>query len=162
MSLVNNYSKIQLLWLVVLRVVIGWYFLYEGIAKALTPDWTSYGYIMDSQGLFASLFKSMGQNATLMPLVDFLNIWGLILVGLSLILGVFEKLGYLGGVILLSLFYLSHPAMINATYILPPEGSYLWVNKNIVMLFAIVVLMVFPTAKHIGIDRILFKNGKMK
>ena len=155
-----NYSKTQLFWLVVLRVVIGWYFLYEVLAKALTPGWTSYGYIMDSQGLFSGLFKSIGQNTALMPLVDAVNIYGLIIIGIMLILGLFEKVGYIAAISLLALYYFSHPASLNAVYILPPEGSYLWINKNIVMLAATVVLMVFPSARKIGLDRIIFKNRK--
>lgn len=154
------YSKFQLTALVFLRVVTGWYFLYEGISKLLSPGWTSYGYLMDSQGLFAEIFKSLGQNQFLMPIVDAVNIYGLILIGLLMILGLFEKIGYLGAALLLIMYYLSHPASLNVTYLLPPEGSYLWINKNIVMLFAVIVLMAFPTAKRIGIDRIIFKNKK--
>ena len=129
-----SYGKAQLFWLVTLRVIIGWYFLYEGVAKVMTPGWTSYGYLMDSQGWFASLFKALAQNQALMPVVDALNIYGLILIGLSLVLGCFEKIGYIGALLLLALYYLSHPALINAEYIFPPEGSYLWVNKNIIMM----------------------------
>ncbi len=156
----NIYSKFQLVSLVLLRVVTGWYFLYEGLAKLLTPGWTSYGYLMDSQGLFSELFKSLGQNQSLMPLVDALNVYGLIAIGLMLILGLFEKAGYIGASMLLILYYLSHPASMNVTYILPPEGSYLWINKNIVMLFTVIVMMAFPTGRRIGIDRVIFKNKK--
>ena len=160
MMKVKSYSNFQLIALVLLRVVTGWYFLYEGLAKLLSPGWTSYGYLMDSQGLFAELFKSMGQNQALMPIVDAVNIYGLIVIGLLLILGMFEKIGYIGAIVLLTMYYLSHPASLNVTYMLPPEGSYLWINKNIVMLRALIVMMAFPTAKRIGIDRIIFKNKK--
>lgn len=156
----NTWGRTQVFWLVVLRVVIGWYFLYEGLAKAFTPGWTSYGYIMDSQGIFSELFKQLGQNAALMSFVDVVNVYGLIIVGLLLILGLFERVGYVGAITLLVLYYLSHPASLNAVYLLPPEGSYLWVNKNIVMLAAVVVLMVFPTGRRIGFDRFIFKNRK--
>ena len=160
MMKVKSYSNFQLIALVLLRVVTGWYFLYEGLAKLLSPGWTSYGYLMDSQGLFAELFKSMGQNQALMPIVDAVNIYGLIVIGLLLILGMFEKIGYIGAIVLLTMYYLSHPASLNVTYMLPPEGSYLWINKNIVMLCALIVMMAFPSARRIGIDRIIFKNKK--
>ncbi|MHB9054539.1 MAG: DoxX family membrane protein [Paludibacteraceae bacterium] len=156
----NDYSGFQLISLVILRVAIGWYFLYEGLAKLLSPGWTSYGYLMDSQGLFAGIFRTIGQNHTLMPVVDIVNTYGLIIIGLFLILGLFEKTGYIGAVTLLILYYLSHPASLNVTYILPPEGSYLWINKNIVMLCAVVVLLAFPTARRIGLDRVIFKNKR--
>lgn len=156
----NHYSGFQLISLVILRVAIGWYFLYEGLAKLLSPGWTSYGYLMDSQGWFAGIFRSIGQNQTLMPVVDIVNTYGLIIIGLFLILGLLEKIGYIGAVTLLILYYLSHPASLNVTYILLPEGSYLWINKNIVMLCAVVVLMAFPTARRIGLDRVIFKNKR--
>ena len=108
--------------MVVLRVVIGWYFLYEGLAKLLTPGWTSYGYIMDSQGVFAGLFKALGQSQSLMPLVDAINIYGLIIIGLFLVLGLFEKIGYIGAISFLVLYYLSHPALLNTVYLLHWKG----------------------------------------
>lgn len=153
-----KYSNMQLFALVALRVVIGWYFLYEGLAKVFTPNWTAYGYLMDSKGFFAPLYESLAGNPTLMGVADFINIWGLVLVGLLLILGLFERIGYIGAGLFLILYFLSHPPLLNADYLLPPEGSYLWVDKNLVMLVATAVLFWFPTAKIIGLDRIILKN----
>ncbi len=34
--------------LTVLRILIGWHFLYEGFIKLAMPDWTSYHYLMES------------------------------------------------------------------------------------------------------------------
>ncbi|MDD2513360.1 MAG: DoxX family membrane protein [Proteiniphilum sp.] len=153
-----NNSKGQVYSLLTLRVLIGWYFLYEGLAKVFTPKWTAYGYLMDSKGLFAPLYRMIAGNPDLMATADFINIWGLTLVGLLLILGLFEKAGYIGAALFLILYYLSHPPLLQATYLLPTEGSYLWVDKNLVMLAAVAVLFFFPTAKRIGLDRIIFKN----
>jgi len=154
------YTKRQLFCLIFLRTLIGWYFLYEGLAKLFTPDWTSYGYLMDSKGLFASLFKILTENQLIISIVDAINIYGLILVGLSLILGCFNRIGYVGAVAFLTLYCLSHPAIIGVNYIFRPEGSYLWVDKNLIMLGAIVVLMVFPTSRIIGLDRFIFRKSK--
>ncbi len=157
-----TYSTIQLFWLVVLRVFIGWYFLYEGLAKVFSPKWTAYGYLMDSKGLFAPLFRMIAENPDLMAIADFINIWGLTLIGLLLILGLFEKAGYIGAALLLTLYYLSHPPLLNAAYLLRPEGSYLWVDKNLIMLAATIVLFYFPTAERIGMDRIIHPKRKSK
>lgn len=156
----NNlkYSNMQLVALVALRVIIGWYFLYEGLSKVFTPKWTAYGYLMDSSGLFAPFYQNLASNPTFMGVVDFINIWGLTLVGLLLILGLFERIGYIGAGLFLTLYFLSHPPLLNAVYLLPPEGSYLWVDKNLVMLAATIVLFWFPTSKIIGLDRITLKN----
>lgn len=154
----NKYSNMQLFSLVTLRILVGWYFLYEGVTKILTPKWTSYGYLMDSDGIFSSLYKSIAANPTLMTIVDNINIWGLTIVGLLLILGLFEKVGTIGATAFLALFFLSHPPLLHTSYMLPPEGSYLWVDKNLIMLAATVVLYWFPTSRSIGLDSIIFKS----
>jgi thiosulfate dehydrogenase [quinone] large subunit len=160
MSLLNRYSKPQLISLVTLRVVIGWYFLYEGLAKVFSPNWTSYGYLMDSEGAFASIFKEMAMNPTMTQIADILNIYGLIVIGLCLIVGAFSKLAKLGAMGLLAMYYLSHPPLLDVNYILRPEGSYLWIDKNTIAFFALVVLLYFPTSKQIGLDRYIFKLKK--
>jgi DoxX. len=154
------YSSTRLFWLVALRVLIGWYFLYEGLAKAFTPNWTAYGYLMDSQGMFAPIFRFIAENPTMMVVADLINVWGLIIIGLMLILGLFEKAGYVGAACLLVLYYLSHPPLLNVEYILRPEGSYLWVDKNLIMLAATILLYYFPTSGRIGLDKIIFKKNK--
>lgn len=156
----QKYSKPQLWMLVILRVFIGWHLLYEGVIKLLNPNWSSVGYLMDSKGWFAGLFHSLAGNPDVLQIVDFLNVWGLILVGLGLILGLFNKLASYGGIALLALYYLSHPAMINAVYAIPSEGSYMFINKNLIEMVAIIVLVLFPTSKIIGIDRFIFGKGE--
>ena len=153
MSLLNSYSKPQLFSLVTLRVVIGWYFLYEGLAKFFSPNWTSYGYLMDSAGAFAPLFKELAMNPTMMQVAD---------IGLCLIVGAFTKIAFYGALGLLAMFYISHPPLIDVQYILRPEGSYLWIDKNTIAFFAIVVLLYFPTSKLIGLDRYIYKLKKRK
>ena len=152
------YTNGQLSWLGVLRILIGWFFLYEGLAKILSPNWTSYGYLMDSKGILSPLFTMIAENPTMMGVTDFINIYGLTIIGLLLILGLFERVGYLGAAILLLLYYLSHPPLINVEYLLPSEGTTLWVDKNLVMLVAVIVLYFFPTSKIIGLDRAFLKN----
>ena len=44
-----------------LRILVGWYFLYEGIAKLLTPGWSAKMYLMGSQWIFADIFHQMAR-----------------------------------------------------------------------------------------------------
>ena len=44
-------NKCQLYGLVTLRVLIGWHFLYEGIAKLLNPYWSSAAFLFDAKWL---------------------------------------------------------------------------------------------------------------
>jgi len=141
-------------------VAIGWHFLYEGVSKLMNPDWSSIGYLMDSRGWFEGLFHSMASRPVLLNVVDLLNIWGLILIGAALILGLFTRIAIVSGIILLAFYYLSHPPFIGASYMIPSEGSYLWVNKNLIELFMLWVILLFPTWKEVGIDRFIFNKIK--
>ncbi len=155
----DKYSNPQLWILVVLRVAIGWHLLYEGIVKVMNPNWSSVGYLMDSKGWFAGIFLDIASNPGLLQAADFLNMWGLILIGLGLILGLFTRVSIIGGIALLALYYLSHPPLINANYAIPSEGNYMFVNKNLIEMLTLAVLLVFPTGHIIGIDRFIFRKN---
>jgi thiosulfate dehydrogenase [quinone] large subunit len=153
-------DKLQRYALFILRVLIGWYFLYEGLAKVFTPNWSAYGYLIDSKGIFAPFFAQLAENPVLLGAVNFINIWGLTIVGLLLIVGLFTNIGYIGAMIFLLLYYLSHPPLLFAEYILPTEGSYLWVDKNLILLAAVAVLMLFPASRSISSDNLIFRRSK--
>jgi len=153
-----NYPNMQLIGLVALRVLIGWHFLYEGLVKVINPNWSSAGYLMDSQGFLAGFYQSLATNQSVLPVVDFMNMWGLMAIGLGLILGCFSRIALSGGIILLLFYYLSHPPFVGLKYSLPMEGSYLIVNKNLIEMAALIVLLLFPTSKIVGIDRLIFRR----
>lgn len=153
-----HYSSGQLFALVLLRMLIGWHFLYEGVVKLWNPGWSARGYLLDSEGLFEGLFAWMATSSGVLDVVNFLNVWALILIGLGLLVGFLSRWAALGGIVLLAFYYLSHPPLIGVEYALPSEGSYLWVNKNLIELFALAVIMAFPTSKIIGLDRLVAKG----
>jgi predicted dehydrogenase/uncharacterized membrane protein YphA (DoxX/SURF4 family) len=148
----RTYPRAQLVGLVVLRLLLGWHFLYEGIAKLLNPYWTSADYLGSAGWIFQGFFHSLAANSTTLAIVDFLNVWGLILIGLGLMLGAFTRTAAAFGVALLSLYYLANPPFAGAAAG-PAEGSYLVVNKTLVELAAMVVVLIFPTGHLVGLDR---------
>jgi thiosulfate dehydrogenase (quinone) large subunit len=152
---IPHYSTIQLTSLVILRVLIGWHFLYEGIAKLLSAHWSAASYLLESKWIFSGLFVWMASNPVVLILVNFLNIWGLIAIGMGLVLGGMTRIASFAGVLILLLYYICNPPFIGYTYSMPMEGSYLIVNKNLVELFSLVVLIVFPTGSIIGLDRLM-------
>jgi thiosulfate dehydrogenase [quinone] large subunit len=154
----NQYTGVQLGVLVITRVLIGWYFLYEGVTKILNPNWSSYAFLQDSKGIFAPLFKSLASNAELLSMVDFLNEWGLTAIGLGLILGLFTKVAIVFGVVVTALFSLSHPSLIGVEYVLPATDNAMWIGKNIIFIFLLILLYLFPTSRTIGIDRFFFRK----
>jgi thiosulfate dehydrogenase [quinone] large subunit len=155
-----NYSKSQLISLVALRFIVGWHFLYEGLTKIFTPSWTSKAYLLDSGGFASSFFVWIAKNQTLLTFNDTINAWALTLIGLFLILGCFEHLATIMGMLLLSLYYLSHPPFPGIDYMFPSDGSYFIINKTIVEIASLAVICCFPTAHIIGIKRFFNKNRR--
>lgn len=153
----QDYSNYQLSILVLLRVMLGWHFLYEGITKILNPNWSSAGYLLDSGGIFAGFFKYIAGSPQLLNFVDFLNIYGLTAIGLGLILGLFTQLFSLGGILLLAFYYLSHPPIIGINYVIPAEGNYLFVNKTLIEMISMWVIYLFPSGMTIGLDKFIFR-----
>ena len=93
----------------------------------------------------------------MLAVVDKLNMWGLLLIGIALMLGLLTRLSALGGILLLALYYVAHPALFGSS---PPnaEGSYLLINKNVVELLALCVIAVRPGGGRI--DGLLAAAGR--
>ena len=153
-SIIKN--KCQLYGLVTLRVLIGWHFLYEGVSKLINPYWSSAAYLLDSKGPFSGLAETIVSNPTLLSISDYVNMWGLTLVGASLLLGLFSRYTALIGMGLVILYYLFAPPLLGLEYSRPGEGSYIIVNKNLIEACALWVIHSFPTSHVIGLDRLLF------
>ena len=83
--------------------------------------------------------------------------WGLTLVGLCLVLGLYSRHAAIGGMVFILLYYLFAPPLLGLEYSRPGEGSYLIVNKNLIETCALFVLYTFPTSHLIGLDRLLSK-----
>lgn len=141
---------------ILMRIFIGWHFLYEGIIKIYSPDWTSFGYLASAQGPLKTVFSTLAKEPVL-GWVDMLNMAALIVVGLTLTLGIFEKLGALVGIGLLAIYYLAHPSFPWLTEI-NVEGSYWFVNKNLIELVACLIIYQLPTGHYFGLKRIFNKN----
>ena len=141
-----------------LRVFIGWHFLYEGVIKIYNPEWTSFGYLASAQGPLRPFFLWMSQEP-LIHWADTLNWMALMFVGISLLLGVFEKQGAIIGALLLGLYYLAHPSFpwlpqVNV------EGSYWFVNKNLIELAACLVIYKLPTSQTFGLGYIFKRKAE--
>jgi thiosulfate dehydrogenase (quinone) large subunit len=152
----TNYSNGQLSLLVILRLAIGWHFMYEGLSKLINPNWTSVGFLLDSKGLFAGMFHVMAGNPDLVNIINIMNIWGLTAIGFGLITGLLTQIATIAGMVLLAFYYISHPPFIGSEYAIPSEGSYLLINKNLIEFFALWVLYLFPSGNRIGLDRLIF------
>ena len=148
-----NYSQYQLVSLTILRVLIGWHFLYEGISKLTSPYWSSAAYLLDSKWLLSGVATTIVSNPTLLSFSDYINMWGLTAVGALLMLGLFSRYATVAGLVLVLLYYFFAPPFTGLEYSKPAEGSYLIVNKNLIEACALWVLFMFPSSDIIGLDR---------
>ena len=154
-NLVSSPSKPMALVLLVLRLAVGWHFLYEGVAKMLIPGWTAAPYLVLTHGAFSGFFHWLASSPGLLRAVDLFNIWGLTLIGLALILGCFCRTASAFGILLLALYYFAHPPFIQSDFRIPLEGHYLFVDKNIVELMVLLVFLVLPSGQLWGLERLM-------
>ena len=154
----NNFTSIQITALVILRFLIGWHILYEGFSKLLIPNWSALSFLQESKWILSGFSNWIITHDGILQAVNVLNTWGLIAIGLALILGLFTKLASVCGAALLFIYYLNNPPLIGLEYTLPAEGSYLIVSKTLIEAFALVLLAVFPTGMFIRIDALLKRN----
>lgn len=158
-------TSLQKFALVLVRTLVGWHFLYEGYFKLLRPAWTrdgvllgewsSAGYLRGATGPFADLFHRMAASSWL-PTIDHAVSIGLLLVGLSLVLGLFTQAGCVGAMLLLAMFYVSS-IPTHGVHAPGNEGAYLLVNKNLVEAAAVLTVFAFRTGRIAGLD--LLRRG---
>ena len=145
-------TTLQLSTLVALRFLIGWHMLYEGISKLIYPGWSSSGFLKESKWILSGLCQWILSNDSILQVVDFLNTWGLIAIGLGLILGLFTRFAAISGALLLLVYYLINPPLVGLEYSVPLEGNYLIVSKTMIEAVALFAVAIFPTSSVFGLD----------
>ncbi len=150
-----TFARAPMIAITVLRVLVGWHFLYEGLSKLSAPSFTAAGYLKQAKGPLAGMFHSLAASPDLLGNVNLITMWGLTLVGALLILGLFTRLASLAGIAFVLMFYLAAPPWIGYFYAIPSEGSYLIVNKNLVEVAALAVIFFTGSGRFAGLDRIL-------
>ena len=143
-----------------LRVAIGWHFLYEGISKLFIVNWTAYSYLANTSGFFSGLYHWLASSEVLIKIVDIINIYGLIFIGVTLFVGFFSRLAAIGGVILLTLYYFAYPPFGTSLFNID-EGHIFIVDKIFIEGVAL-LFIIFYKDKGFSIDTIVELSGKAK
>lgn len=137
------FDNVQLFLILLLRILIGWHFLYEGVIKLFNPSWSAASYLQYSDWIFSGLFHAIAENPTVLAIVDFCNIWGLIFIGIALMFGFFTRAASIVGAGLLLLYYVANPP-----FTLPDsmkEGTYMIIDKNLIEMIALIILSCLPS-----------------
>ena len=151
---VNRYQNVVQTIFTLVRILIGWHFLYEGLAKLFSP-WSSAGYLMGSQWLFSGVFNGIAENPGLLQVIDLLNIIGLIAVGICLLLGFFTRPASIVGAFLILLYYIANPPFIGYLSETTGEGHYLIVNKQLIEMGVLILFIFLPRSFFWSLDRLL-------
>jgi uncharacterized membrane protein YphA (DoxX/SURF4 family) len=127
----------------------------------MNPAWTARPFLEGSRWIFGDLFRWLISGNTGMWIVDTVNAYGLTIIGLALILGLFTRVALWSGITLLLMYYLAYPPFSGFSYGAPSEGSYLIVNKNLVELFAMILLAFSRSDRFFGFDMLRKKKIKV-
>ena len=135
--------------LLFLRLVAGWYFLYAGFTKVVNSTWSAAGYIGNAK-TFPAFFTWLATPQNI-GWVNFLNEWGLVLVGVALILGIFTRYAALAGALMLFFYYL--PILD-----FPYAGAHGYIiDDHIFAIAALFVLALSNSGRFWGVDSYLRK-----
>ena len=124
-------TQLQKVSLFLLRISLGWMFFYTGVTKVLNPEWSAAGYLKGAK-TFVWFYQWLIAPSVL-PIVNFVNEWGLTLLGISLILGIGVRLSSFLGALLMLLYYF---VVLDFPY--PNPNSFL-VDEHII--YALVLLL---------------------
>ncbi len=136
-------EKTQRISLFLLRFALGWLFFYAGITKLLAPAWSAEGYLKGAK-LFTGFYQWLSSPAML-PFINFINAWGLTILGISLMLGLGVRLISILGAILMVLYYLP------LGFPMPDAHSYI-VDDHIIYALALIFLSSVRAGRVIGLD----------
>jgi thiosulfate dehydrogenase (quinone) large subunit len=129
--------------LVLVRVAFGALFLYAGISKVTDPSWSAAGYIGAAKN-FIPFFQAMLEPSVL-PIINILNSWGQVLIGLSLLLGIFVSWSAPLGALMMALYYLVLP------FPYPNPHAYV-VDEHVIYTVALLYLAAAQAGRYLGLD----------
>lgn len=127
-----------------LRVSLGWLMFYAGVTKILNPKWTAKDYLLEAK-TFPEFYRLLSED-NIIAVINVLNEWGLILIGVSLILGLFIRISAIFGVALMMLYYfpiLQFPYAGKTSYI---------VDEHIIYSLVFLTLFAIEAGKYWGLD----------
>jgi len=130
------------LFITILRVAIGWHFLFEGISKIVQGNWSASSFLLNTTGFLSGFYQWIASSPALLMVTDLLNMYGLLFIGLALFIGIFSRYAALAGALLLTMYYFAYPPfgnpMMNAS-----DGHLYMVDKLFIEAAALLFLFFY-------------------
>lgn len=127
------------------RISLGWVFFYAGITKVLNPEWTAAGFLKGAKT--GSAFFQMLLDPSVLPYINFLNKWGLLLIGISLLIGALVRVSSLFGAALMVLYYIPRLDGFN------PDANSFIVDLHIVYFFVLLYFVAIGAGRVYGLEK---------
>ncbi len=128
-----------------LRIAIGWHFLYEGLWKLMQKgDWSCASYLGAAQGPLAPVFTWMASKGWVVALGDWCVMLGLVIIGLSLISGILARVAALFGVALMAMFYCCQPPEPFAEAFSGADGRFFVIERNAIEALGLLFVAAVP------------------
>jgi thiosulfate dehydrogenase [quinone] large subunit len=146
-NLTFRYVDVILPFTFLLRVAMGWIFVWSGFDKLL-GDWTSAGFLVNgTQGPLEGWFTDLGTNSAAVDVIDGLVVWGQILIGITLILGVGTRFSLFWAGAMMFMFYIAQ---------FPPANNP-FLDEHIVYIGLFLLLGALGAGRILGLDALIEK-----
>ena len=146
-SLTFRYVDVILPFTFLLRMAMGWIFVWAGFDKLL-GDWTSAGFLVNAtSGPLEGWFVDLGTNSAAVDVIDGLVIWGQILIGIALILGVVTRFSLFWAGAMIFMFYIAQ---------FPPAHNP-FLDEHIVYIGVFLLLGALGAGRILGLDALIEK-----
>jgi thiosulfate dehydrogenase (quinone) large subunit len=132
-----------------LRISLGWIMLYAGLTKVIDPSWSAEGFLTNAK-TFSSFYAWFATSSNIVW-VNFVNEWGLTLLGASLILGIFVRYSAPLGAVVMLLYYFPQ---LNGYRL--GENSII-IDLHIIYALVLVLLALTGAGKYYGFDKRFYK-----
>lgn len=119
-------------------------FFWAGITKVVDPAFSAGGYLKGAK-TFVWFYQWL-TNPNILPLVNFVNEWGLTLLGISLILGIGVRLSSVLGAMLMLLYYFP---ILDFPY---PNAHSFIVDEHIIYVAALLFLAALRAGRTWGLE----------
>jgi thiosulfate dehydrogenase [quinone] large subunit len=135
-------------WLVLLRLLTGWWFLHAGLRKYTTPGSFGAGWFLEKHGTLVSPVLNAFAGGWTEAAVNALVPAGEVLIGLGLLLGLCTRLAAFNAAFLLFFFYFGREAWRRG-----------FVNGDLLGLVMLLTVLLFGAGRIWGVDAVLERTS---
>jgi thiosulfate dehydrogenase [quinone] large subunit len=149
--------------LVSLRFAIGWHLLVLGYGRLASAAWLFEAQLRAATGPVAPLFHWLAGVPWLRGAAHHATIWGAMILGLLLMIGLFTRTASVLAVALLAASVLAQPPLpVSGALAATLAGHEMYVNRTVIEILALAVSLSFDTGRIAGLDLLILQRRKSR